>query len=129
MRPPLRTASGVTRQSATIVADNRLALPASLAVEYGRILPCRALLAARSTSLGLGLVISRHSLIGLGQIVPSIGIASAREGRSVISRQPGLWVMAISGFACSSAYCGVMPQPQNTGTSPARSSTGSPAVG
>jgi hypothetical protein len=37
-------ASCVARQSATIVADNRLALPPSLAVEYSRILsflaPC-----------------------------------------------------------------------------------------
>ncbi|MFT5174641.1 MAG: hypothetical protein ACI8W7_002828 [Gammaproteobacteria bacterium] len=31
-------ASCVARQSATIVADNRLALPPSLAVEYSRVL-------------------------------------------------------------------------------------------
>ena len=31
-------------------------------VKYGRIFPSRALLAARSATLGLGLVISRHSL-------------------------------------------------------------------
>ncbi|MFT5173328.1 MAG: hypothetical protein ACI8W7_001503 [Gammaproteobacteria bacterium] len=57
IRPLLRTASGVARQSATIVADNRLALAPSMAVEYGRILPSRALLAARSNTLGLESVI------------------------------------------------------------------------
>jgi len=39
-----------------------------MAVEYGRILPSRALLAARNNTLGIELVISRHSLTGLRSI-------------------------------------------------------------
>jgi hypothetical protein len=35
IRSPLRNVRGVARRSATIVPDNHLALPPSMAVEYG----------------------------------------------------------------------------------------------
>ena len=47
-------------QSDSAVAAHRQRRCSS--VKYGRIFPSRALLAARSATLGLGLVISRHSL-------------------------------------------------------------------
>lgn len=55
-------ASGVSRQSVTIVADNRMALPASLAVEYSGCFFSAALLAAPSDTLGLESVILQRPL-------------------------------------------------------------------
>ncbi len=46
--------------------------------------------------------------------------------RSVRNMCPGLWVMANGGRLWSSTACGVTPQAQNTGTSPARTVTASP---
>ena len=56
-------ASGVARQSATIVPDNRLALPPSMAVEYSRVLlHPRALLAWRFGTLVVASFISTGAL-------------------------------------------------------------------
>jgi len=46
--------------------------------------------------------------------------------RSVTSMQPGAWVMANGGLAAAIAACGVTPQAQNTGSSPAFTGTASP---
>jgi hypothetical protein len=49
--------------------------------------------------------------------------------RSVISIEPGLWVMQIGGLACSITTWGVTPQAQNTGSSPSAMMAGSPRSG
>src|SRR5690606_20371663 len=49
--------------------------------------------------------------------------------RSVISIEPGQWVMQIGGRAACTAAWGVTPQAQKTGISPGRISGGSPQSG
>ena len=46
--------------------------------------------------------------------------------KSVISMQPGAWVMQNSGFTCAITAWGVTPQAQNTGSSPGPIGTASP---
>src|SRR5579863_10051838 len=52
--------------------------------------------------------------------------ASLELRRSVISIEPGAWVMQNSGFTAATAACGVTPQAQNTGSSSAPIGTASP---
>ncbi len=52
--------------------------------------------------------------------------ASDSSGMSVTNMCPGAWVMSSGTRAATATACGVTPQAQKTGTSPARTSVGSP---
>ena len=55
--------------------------------------------------------------------------SSAELRRSVTNMWPGAWVMQNGSRLASATACGVTPQAQKTGSSPGRSSTGSPKSG
>ena len=57
------------------------------------------------------------------------GTTCSLSRMSVMAMWPGAWPMASSGRDCMTAACGVTPQAQKTGTSPGRTSTGSPKSG
>ena len=53
-------------------------------------------------------------------------LANLELTRSVISIEPGAWVMQNSGLTWAMTACGVTPQAQNTGSSSASTGTASP---